>query len=278
MVADTIKAFDISQSIMQGGFGRASGLTRQLTPSGVGNLLAQNAFRSIFWRHYDFGDTTIVTAPWTITKDSSATTFSESATASNGALTASTGTTDTDGLSIHTPRIFKGDLDCCMLVRARLDVVTAFTSEAGWIDTVSDKTTPVITDIDTPVVGSGAGDVAVLHIDTAATLTTYGLATVGSTPYTAATTTLLLPGAMRTTDTTTFTPTAATYYTIMVALNGDNVYSMIFDDSERPKAYAFKASGIEGGTAVSAWWALATKNTTAKVPLIDYITVFQNRF
>lgn len=278
MVADTIKAFDLAQSIMQGGFGKNTGLTKQLTPSMVGNILAQNAFRSLYWRHFDFGDTTIVTSPFTITKDAGATTFSESTSAVNGALTCSTGTTGNDGISLHLPGIFKGDLDCTILVRQQFDVITNASNEAGFIDANSDKTTTVISDIDTPTVAGGAADLALLHRETGETLDgTYALATKGSTPYTAATTTMLLPG-LATTDTTTFSPTAATYHTLMVSLKGNDVYSMIFDENENPKAFAYKASGIEGGTALLPWWALITKNTTAKVPLIDYITVFQNRF
>ena len=277
MVADTIKAFDLAQSIMQNGYGTNRGLTKNLTPSGVGNLLASGAFRSIYWRHFDFGDATIVTSPFTITKDAGATTFSESTSATSGALTCSTGTTGNDGISLHLPGIFKGDLDCTILIRHQFDVITNSANEVGFIDANSDKTTLVISDIDTPTVAGGAADLALLARETGETLDGYyGLATKGSTPYTAATTTLYRPGSY-VTDTVTVGPTAAVYQTLMVSLNGDNVHAMIFDANEIPVAYAYKASGIEGGTALLPWWALITKNTTAKVPLIDYITVFQNR-
>lgn len=277
MVADTIKAFDLAQSIMQAGYGTNRGLTKNLTPSSVGNLLASGAFRSIYWRHFDFGDTTIVTSPFTITKDTDAVTWSASATEPNGAITASTGTTDTEGISLHLPAIFKGDLDCTIMARLKFDVITAHTNELGFINSTSDKTTPVITDIDTPTVGGSAADVAVLSRETGETLDgVYALATKGSTPYTAATTGLYRPKST-VSDTVSISPTAATYQTLMVSLNGDNVHAMIFDENETPVGYAYKANGIEGGTGVLPWFAMATKNTTAKVVLLDYLTVFQNR-
>lgn len=278
MVADTIRAFDVAQAIMQGGLFKNTGMNKILTPSNTGAWLASQAFRSIYFRHFDFGDTTIVTNPFTITKDTDAVTFSASASEPNGAITASTGTTDTDGVSLHLPAIFKGDLDCTVIMRLKHDVITNHTNEVGWADATSDKTTPIITDIDTPTVGGSAGDVALISRETGETLNgVYALATKGSTPYTAATTQFYRPKST-VDDTVSPSPTAATYETLMVTLNGNNVHAMIFDDEEQPTAYAYKANGIEGGTAVFPWYCQATKNTTAKVVLIDYITVFQNRF
>ena len=143
----------------------------------------------------------------------------------------------------------------------------------GFTDALSDETLPAVTDVDTPATGNGATDVAVVHLDTDQTLTTAAFVSesTGSA------------FACQKVNLGTWTPTAATYYTVRVQLATNNAFCKVFDSSDprRPILVANGEKGLtsalEGGTAVRPHMLFGTRNTSAKVVDIDLIRVWQDR-
>lgn len=258
-------------------------LSRLHDPSALANLFYHRQFGSVNFKIDDFDEVTFNGDPWTVTKDTNAVTWAINV-QENGVLRGSTGTTDTDGLSLLGPAIYKGDRNCGMQIRFKIDVVTNYEFEVGWINDVTDKTQPSVTDIDTPAFGAGLTEGAVVHIDTTQTLTTMALV-MDSATYTTASKKNLFTRAIN--GTTGVAPAAATFMTIRVQLEGDTVHAMVWVDTSTAKNVLVSQvvsapttsilGGIEGGTLVAPWVAIATRNTTAKLLDIDYIARWQDR-
>lgn len=212
----------------------------------------------------DFLGDTIDTNNWLLSKDTGATSFAISA-AANGEAAGATGTTDNDGYSIIGSAIWKGDLNCGFEARVKSSLVAGFQMEIGLIDAATDKTLPVVTDVDTPAVGNGGGNVAVFHIDTDQTLTTMAVVTDNES-------------AVAKEDVSTFTPTADTYNTYRIQLTGNGVQWFIFSASGQLLHEGGGDLAVEGGTLVAPWVYHRTRNTTSKAATIDYIACWQERF
>lgn len=247
-------------------------LERLGTPRGVMAALFPRMLDSVVYVEDDFLVDTISSTQWNLAADGTATTFAWSA-AQGGTIQGSTGTTDNGYHAINGDVIWSGDKNAGAAIRFKMDVVTGFSFEFGFTDALTDETLPAVTDVDTPATGNGATDVAVIHLDTDQTLTTAAL--VGESTGTAY--------AAQKVNLGTFTPTAATYYTAVVQLNGDNAYCAIFnsDDAQNPilQANTNKSltSLLEGGTLVRPHFLIGTRNTTAKVTDVDWIKVWQDR-
>lgn len=246
----------------------ASPLTKFLLPL---------AFRDVTCIWDDFWGDTINTDLYTTSADSGATAPAIPSTASlNGVLEGATGTTDNAGFSITGAPIWRGDNNCVLMVRMAMLAVSgiadgadysAFELELGWINTATDTTLPVVTDVDTPATGNGGTDVAVLHIDTDQTLTTMAFVTDGSTTGMNATATTLSP---------VFTPAANTYYWYVVGLAGNAAYAMV-DGARLVGHGGATASQVEGGTLIQPWIYVRTRDTTSKLAHIDSIVVLQDK-
>ena len=222
----------------------------------------------------DFLEDAINLDMWDVSqKDANATAYVISGTPGlGGTIAGVAGTTDGEGVSIVGPAIWKGDNKCGMEVRMQLSYITNMQMEIGFADTATNFKDPLVTDIDVVTVANGGGDVACIAVDTAQTLKTAALVTLGSTPYTAAKSNL-----------GTFKPAADTYFTARVQLIGDDVYGAIYNANNglvvetSVKAVAAGAGGIEGGTLVRPYILVSRVSTTSITPTIDYIRVWQDR-
>lgn len=242
------------------------------TPRGIGLSMYPFFRDSTVFVEDDFIEDTISSTRWNLAADGTATTFAW-ASAVGGTIAGSTGTTDNGYHAINGDVIWLGDKNAGMAVRFKIDVVTSFTFEIGFTDALADETLPAVTDIDTPATGNGATDVAVIHLDTDQTLTTAAFASESTgTAY-----------AAQKVNLGTWTPTAATWYTAIVQLNGDHASCAIYN-TDTAGAPALQVNtdkslrnALEGGTLVRPHFLIGTRNTTAKACTIDFIRVWQDR-
>jgi hypothetical protein len=233
-------------------------------------LLLPLAYRAFVFHKDDFFkfDSSI----WTTATDTGATAFAFNAQA-NGAARGSTGTTANNYAGMLGPRIFLGDKLCGVAFRFKISAVTNVNFEMGFVDALTDGTLPAVSDVDVPTVGNGAGDVAVIHLDTSQTLKTAALVTKGSTSGMSAVKTNL----------GTWAPSATTWYWGVVQLDdGDNVHAFVIDaegDSILAQAHTSATVNhkIEGGTLVRPHFIGGTRNTTNKDYDIDAIVLWQER-
>lgn len=199
----------------------------------------------------------------------------------NGKLRFTSGTDDNEGGSIIGPAIYKGDLNCGMEARFQFSRVANIAFDFGFIDDVTDKTTPAVTDVDTPAFGSGLTEGAVVHCDTDQTFQTMALV-LDSATYATATKVTLYNNAN---PVAAYMPTAAVDFVLRMQIVGDRVHVFIFDD-EMSFVYhataplvAATSGGIEGGTAIRPWIAFANKVGSASGTFdIDYVRIWQDRF
>jgi hypothetical protein len=242
------------------------------TPRKIGTALYPQFRDNVVFIEDDFIEDTISSTRWNLSADGTATDFAWSSGA-GGRISGTTGTTDNGYHAINGDVIWSGDKNAGMAVRFQLDVVTSFNLELGFTDALTDETLPAVTDVDTPATGNGATDVAVIHIDTDQTLTTAAFVSESTGSVYAA----------QKVNLGTFTPVAAKWYTAVVQLSGDNAFCAIYntDVAGSPTLQASTNKGLstalEGGTLVRPHFLIGTRNTTAKVCLIDFIRVWQDR-
>lgn len=197
----------------------------------------------VFHRKFEFDCDTFTDDYWTSTADATATDFAAPATQLlGGVISGVTGTTDDGGVSLHGPKIYKGDNRAYMHVRFKVSAASTLNLEMGFIDAfpTADATLPVISDVDTPAVQSGAVDLAVMHMDTDQTLKTLQFVTQGSTSGMTAAKQAI----------GTLVPVAATYMDFKMMIDGNDV-AMIVDNKRIFRKT--KVFGIEGGTLVMPW-------------------------
>lgn len=201
--------------------------------------------KDVFYHEHDFMATAIDTTFWTTNALTGATAFATPGTqALGGTVQGATGTNGTESnrnVNMYGNRIFTGDAYCGMEVRLKVGAAASNIEwGVGFLDTITTITTPVVLcpNTDTPSFATGVGDAAVVYMDTGQTLTTAALNTLGSTPYAAANTPI-----------GTFAPTAATYFTVRIQLDGDTVYCAV-EDANGSYTEVTKVNGIEGGTLV----------------------------
>lgn len=242
------------------------------TPRGIGVAMFPQFRENVVFIEDDFIEDTISSTRWNLAADATATTFAWAA-AAGGTIQGSTGTTANGYHALNGDVIWSGDKNAGMAVRLKWDVVTNFTFEIGFTDALSDETLPAVTDVDTPATGNGATDVAVIHLDTSQTLTTAAFVSesTGSA------------FACQKVNLGTFSPSAATYYTFVVQLIGNDAHCAVWnsDDATNPKLEVDTSkslsSALEGGTLVRPHVLIGTRNTTAKVTNVDFVRVWQDR-
>ncbi len=213
----------------------------------------------------DFNEDTINLDRWALTKDASGTDYAIAAGA-GGTIAGITHAASGSGVGINGINNWYGDLNCGMEVRMKLSTIASGLFEVGFADTATDFKDPLVTDVDTPTLGNGGGDVAAIVRDLSQTLKTAALVTVGSTPYAAAKS-----------DLGTYAPAADTYFTARVQLIGNNVFGAIFDATGGLVVSTSMSNKIEGGTAVRPYVNVTATASTAITSTIDYIKVWQDR-
>ena len=245
------------------------------SPRGAQSAAYNSQHMDVVYLMEDFLEDAINLDLWDVSqKDTNATAYVIAGTPGlGGTIAGVAGTTDGEGMSIVGPAIWKGDNNCGMEVRMQLSYVTNMQFEIGFADTATNFKDPIVSDIDVVTAGNGAGDFAVIALDTAQTLKTAALVTLGSTPYTV---TKSLIG--------TFAPTVNTYFTARVQLVGDSAMAQIYNATGGLVAQtgisyvASGAGGIEGGTLVRPYVMVNRVSTTSINPTIDYVRVWQDRY
>lgn len=224
----------------------------------------------------DFTGDTLDTNVWTTGLDVTTATGAKVSNSALGSVVAlASGATDEEAGSLYGDRQWMGDKNALMLARVQFSDITDVQFEIGLIDAASDKTLPIITDIDTPASGNGAADLAVFHMDTSQTLTTAAVVTDGSTAnYNCTKTSVTVGGSA-------WTPTADTWYWFMVGLKGDMSVFRIFNTSGGKifeKVHGTTtASKVEGGTRLMPWLFIRTKEAADRQMIIDRVRVMQER-
>lgn len=189
----------------------------------------------------------------------------------NGVITATTGTDDNNSLSLAGQLIHRGADNAGMEVRLQLDVVTGFNLEVGFIDAVPGANASGVSDVDTPAAAFTNG--AVFQIDTDQTLATLATVTKGDAASQAiAATTLTSPTTL----------TAATYMTFSVQMvqagSSSSICNVLFFiDGKLVARHQAAAGAVNAATLLATWIYLRTRNTTAKVPTVDYIAHWSDR-
>ena len=187
-----------------------------------------------------------------------------------GVIQSDSGTTDNGSTSIIGPIIYKGDQNCGMAARFKVDDVTSWSFDVGFIDAVPASNTAGVNDVDTPTVFMADG--AVIHMNTDQTLQVPALVTVGSTAN---------QGAKATT--TGLAPANATFCTAMIQIVGNDVFAQFNNGSgqvfiEHTNGVSGNSAGhVEGGVALAPWIINLTRNTTAKFMDVDFVAVWTDR-
>ena len=203
---------------------------------------------------------------WTISNDSGATAWIPLvAGSSKGTLLRGiTGSTDNEYLSIYSSPLFLGDKDCGMEIGFYCSAVTDLTFEMGFTDVMTSKVLPVISDIDTLANSNGAGDYAIVHMDTDQTLTTMAFASEGSGSI----------AAVQKTEISTLAPTADTLMTVRIQLMGNDAVCIVNDSQDYTVSLV---PAIEGGTQLFAYALFGTRSTASKTIDIDWFEIWGDR-
>lgn len=237
------------------------------------HFLARFAPADVYYRHDDFDMKTLnVTDFWTANGGTGATAFATPGTlADGGTAEGATGTNGTEAnraANLYGPRVFSGDKNCGMDIRLKISAITSIEFGVGFIDTHDTITTPLILspDVDTPSFASGMGDAALVYIDTAETLATLAMITLGS-------------GALNTGAKDaigTVTPTAATYLRIVIQCATNTVTAWV-KEGNGPRTMVSRTSAMEGGTLVRPMITISGVSATSRTYTIDYWDLWQER-
>ena len=239
--------------------------------SALAQFLYPFAWRDVVFLFDDFiGHDANLADHFILATDAGATAFDGNAGA-GGRIQGSSGATDNEAVAILTRADWFGDNQCGMEIRWQPDTLTDYYFETGFTDPLTDDTLPTVTDVDTPAIGNGATDVALIHLDTDQTLKTEAFVTDGSTAN------------MNTTATALGTrePTAATYLATRIQIVTNAAQGMHFDADyvllESAQHGDATASQIEGGVALNARFFGGTRSTTPTIYTLDYFAAWQNR-
>lgn len=233
--------------------------------SDLASFLKALANEDVYRRTWDFDGDAVIDDFWTFYEDATATGFTYPSTQElGGILQGATGTTADAGLGMLGQAVLKGDKRAYFHAHLSISAVTEFQCECGLVDAVTDKTLPVVTDVDTPAVGNGAVDVAVFHIDTDQTLDTAAFVVNGSTSGMADTKSNI----------STYTPTAATMFCVRIILDENDAYCVV--DNKRSQRVSI-GGNVEGGTLLAPWIYVRTRDTTGKTVKVDMVEVATER-
>jgi hypothetical protein len=222
--------------------------------------------KDFYHKIWDFDGDALVEPALSFFADANATPFDIPATQElGGIVSGATGTTDNDAISILGPAIVNGDNIAVMRARFKVSAVTSLSFEIGFVNAVTDKTLPVVTDVDTPATGNGGTDLAVVHMDTDQTLKTMAFVVDGSTSGMNA----------QKENIGVLTPTADTYMDILVGVYGNNAVCNV--NGKRAYRKVLGPDAIEGGTLLRPWLYFRTRTTASRTVKVDRIELFGGR-
>ena len=226
--------------------------------------------QSMYYREWRFDGVPMLLTNdnfWTAASDATAADLAETATVEGPMIESIMGSNVDNYTSIIGLFHFCGDLNAGIEVRARSTVaVDELLWEIGFADVVTDKTLPVVSDVDTPTVGNGGDDVAVLHMNTDQTLKTVAIIGGDSGGSDQAATMSAL-----------VTPTINEFHTWRIQLIGNDVYGALFDHKMQLLAHGKITDGIEGGTVLAPYILHGTLAAGGGVLSIDRVAVWQKK-
>lgn len=269
-----------------------------MSPDTLAASLYSRRGRDVFFKEVVFGDVTMNGDPWTKTVGGGAgspTTFAEDPTIAGGAILGFTGTTAENAVSLFGAPVLQPQLNAGFEASFKLDVVTSLRFEAGLVNVVSTKTTPVCTDVDgTPTFAGGSTEVAIVSWQTDDTITTPRFVGDSATYTTAKGATLMTPYRSASADQTAWSPTAATWFTVRIQCYGktasnatstDSVSCAIFDDENNIVSFSMFDSiaggttgGLTGTAMLAPWIFIAPINTTGKNLHVRYARWWADRY
>jgi hypothetical protein len=187
----------------------------------------------------------------------------------NGILRLTTGTDNDSTAYVTTGLQFKGDLNAVMETRLKVSELEAVKIEIGFTDALADA--GAVNVLATPTYTATDFAVAVMDTDDTAP-TDDPLQFVAAKAGTAIT--KIEPATARF--------VANEYVTVTVALRGDAVRFIVEPDEADGAAYPYydsgwQANGIEGGTAVTPWIFVQSRDTDSVDLDIDYLYAWQSR-
>ena len=190
-----------------------------------------------------------------------------------GVVRGSTGTDDNAATSLVGPIIFRGDNNCGIWARLKLDAVTSCELEVGFVDAVPGSAGPAFSAVAPTAV---AADAAVIHFDTdeaSAALDRIHLLTVGSTANQDAKATSFGLDAV-----------AATFLDVTLQIIGNDVVSTVsigttgqVTVSHNNGTSGNAAGHVEGGVSLAPWVYCRTRSTTPVLCDLDAIAVWSDR-
>lgn len=240
----------------------------------MANFLLPLAKQDIFWKFYDFDEDTI-NSDWTVNNAGGAgiSSFAASTSLEYGQLTGSTGTANdaTAAIAISYDGIFfDAARNPGMLVRLKLDAISAAYLEVTWSDAPTATDAISWSDVDTPALAAnGQTDVASIVYDSSQTKKSAQLISVGTTDSTAT------AAAMSTATTTAGDPlTAAAFSTLLLQIGDGWSYANI---DGKQSSEARLAVGADTGFALTPQILVKANSATAVVCTIDFIALWCNR-
>jgi hypothetical protein len=247
--------------------------------SALAQFLYPVAWRDVVFVYDDFTGAALNTALWTADGVNGTDFDPPSTQLVNGVTQASVNNVAQDQNSIRSDAVFLGDNNCGVEFRWKIDNIDTLLFEIGFNDPLSAYGTSddgAIDNHDTPTIGNGATDVALVARDSGASLTTMQFVTDGST------------GSMDTTGTNlgTRTPTNTVYQTVRVQLTQTASavaasHAYVFDQNgalqEDAQHGSAIASQIKGDVLLEARLYVEALTTAARVCDVDLIAVWQDR-
>ncbi len=241
----------------------------------IGRFATEHSWGDYVRQFDDFTENAINTTRWTTNAGSGGTAFATPGTlVTDGVITGATGTDGTLSnrmVNIYGARIWKGVQNCWTEICFTSTRVSDMYFEFGFIDTQTTITTPsqVCTDTDlaTHTFNAGTGDAAIVARDSAQTLTTSVLATLGSSPVSNTGLTAAIG---------TYVPTITVKNRIRVALTGNTVN--VWADRSDSNGFSLAAAGaINGATLLRPWFFIGGGTATTCSVSIDYWYCGQDR-
>lgn len=250
----------------------APGSLRQLTRgrgwnSELVGFLLPLAMRDYIYLPYEFSNATI-SPDWAVSNSGGAGAADFAVTANEGAtLDAATGTTDNGSAEIHFGMvIFDAARNPGMEMGFKFDVVTGFAFEMAFADaptTASTLNVSALTTAAAPTIASnGVTDQFGIVLNTDFDLATAAVYSKGTTD--------AASGAAL----GTFTPTAATFGVYRLQGGDGVVYAIINDIHGQSNRLSL---GPDTGVLMRPHLIVATKNTTTKLPSLDYARIWAER-
>jgi hypothetical protein len=242
--------------------------------SALSDFLIFLARRDVYYKEYDFDESTMVAASWVSNALTGGTAFAYNA-GLGGRIQGATGADATASnrvVNLYGPQVVTGNAYGGIAFRLQVGAaVTNIEWGAGLIDAHTTLTTPVVLvgDIDGPSsFAAGMGDAALVYQDTAETLTTSALVALGSSP---------VSNTGSKANLGTFAPTATTYFDVTVQLDGNTAYARVANADNSSVYEATLAAAINGATLLRPFFVASAPTALTKTWTIDRVAVWAMR-